>query len=53
MKAKRVNSHQGHPFYSDQFAGIQCTAIAYDAIVLFLLNIHCTSWNEHHLDEIV
>lgn len=52
MKAKRGNSHQGYPFYSDQFAGRQCTAIAYVAIVLFL-NIHCTSWNEHHLDEIV
>lgn len=52
MKAKRGNSHQGYPFYFDQFAGRQCTAIAYVAIVFFL-NIHCTSWNEHHLDEIV
>lgn len=52
MKAKRGNSHQGNPFYSYQFAGTQCTAIAYAAIVLFL-NIHCMFWQEHHLDEIV
>lgn len=52
MKATKGNTHQGYPYYFDRFAGRQCTAIAYVAIVLFL-NIHSASWNEHHLDEIV